>query len=187
MKHVTTTNRALAITLSLIALVGGIQIVLFFLGYPFKPDTKLVDGEHIVFIFATNGNEDDENLHTVIPEAIDSARVFSKRSKSPFSTVGVNIEWDPQLGYEFLQRFGRFDEISLGRRWLNSSVNAYITATLSDQSLPQVIVVRQRVAADNPPLRVLPPTRLLSIVGRDRIQRWVKDGARIAELRRAQR
>ena len=144
-----------------------------------RVDTTLEDGTHVVFLFATNGHPDDERLERGIPAAIDSVRKFAKARGSHFTTVGVNIAWNTERGGEFLSHFGRFDEVSLGRRYMNSAADVYINNTGGEQSMPQVTILAQDVTALAARFSMRPPRPVLRLLGREQIARWMQDGSHV--------
>jgi hypothetical protein len=67
-------------------------------------------------------------------------------SQGKLVTLGVAIDWDPVLGFEYLQRIYPWHQISTGRNWLNATVLNFIW---NDPRVlpvtPQVLVIRHHL------------------------------------------
>lgn len=74
-------------------------------------------------------------IETSPPEAVDRV-----------TRIGIGMAGSPREGTDFLQRFGDFHEISVGRP-LNSGTLRYVANDLrGPESTPQIIVVKRRFA-----------------------------------------
>ena len=74
-----------------------------------------------------------------------------------FTTVGVSIDGPFDKGAAWLNQFGAFDEIVIGRNWLNSAVATYIWADPSaTPAIPQLVLVRHRVAKSERSIQLVP-------------------------------
>src|SRR5690606_19685836 len=62
------------------------------------------------------------------------------------ATMGVALDRALDPGLEFLKRFGDFDEVSVGRSWMNSGAVSYFWRDVAGpDAIPQLIVVRRTV------------------------------------------
>jgi len=164
--------------LATLMLLGTLQTWRVFFPQRFVPDTVLNDGDQLVFFFATNGNSKDLTLVEFVNAARDSIRERARGAGLLYSTVAVSIAWNPSSGFDFVRKFGPFDEVSAGRRWMNSTANRYVSDQGGAQAVPQLAVFRESVKATRAPFEVSRPVEVVRVIGREDIQRWVKTGAR---------
>lgn len=88
----------------------------------------------------------DPSLPDLVQEAVTTMRSVAEELGIEFGTSAVSIESEPKEGIEFLTRFGPFEEISVGRGWVNTVVIDHSVSGPGDhRSTPQVIVLRRRV------------------------------------------
>jgi hypothetical protein len=99
--------------------------------------------------------------------------------------LGVGIGGSVRSSLEFLDQFGPWDEVSVGRGWLNTAAVRFIWDThAGNGGVPQVLVMARRFARgpfDNSVL--LQHEQLLARkVGLGEIYRWVERGAPIPRV-----
>jgi hypothetical protein len=64
-----------------------------------------------------------------------------------FATVGIALDWQIDKGVQLLERFGPFDEIHVGRSWINAGALRYIWQNLpGEASVPQIVIVEREIA-----------------------------------------
>lgn len=121
-----------------------------------------------------------------LPEAIETLKLILLDRHDPEVRVcvtGVALDWSVSAGLRFLSAFGHFDEIVVGRNWLNSAAQTYIWRDVPGvAATPQVVLVRRAL--------VIPPQdggiggeylvqheRLITRkVGYPEIMAWVETG-----------
>src|SRR5690606_33057748 len=82
--------------------------------------------------------------------------------------IGVALDWDINAGLRFLQSAGRFDEISVGRNWLNSHAVSHIWRDLPGPPvIPQIVVVDRTVRVDNDFITISIDSVVSRVVGVD--------------------
>ena len=82
--------------------------------------------------------------------ALDSIKVQLQRhaqaNNQQFRAVVVAMDWEPDSALVFAQESGRWDELIVGRNWMNLGAEFYIWAdTATAPSMPQVIVFEQDI------------------------------------------
>jgi hypothetical protein len=130
------------------------------------------------------------------PSTVEALRSFveSFRARGDayanVSLIGVAIDEDVEAGVQFLRSLespgSRFDEISVGRSWLNEQVTRFVWREgVLIAALPQILVVQREVDARPYPrhIDVQRDTAILNVMGRDDILRWVADGTPLPDGR----
>lgn len=101
------------------------------------------------------------------------ARVRGDTTRGPVSTLGVALDWDPQLGWEYLAKFRVFDEVAIGRNWANIGATRFVwQAGPPVPTLPQIAIVRQSWRSDSLGVALLSESIVQRIVGPEAIQAW---------------
>ena len=108
------------------------------------------------------------------------------------TVVGIALDQDPRVGYDFLRRIGSgeldrsFDQVVAGGSWLNEAIVRFVWQDqIAEASSPQIVVIERQVAtsmyvqtsaieASGNRVRANP-------VGSDAILRWVQAGFPLAD------
>lgn len=86
------------------------------------------------------------DLAPMFQEATESLRATAASDGMPLITVGVSPNWVPAEGWRFLADIMNFDEVMIGRSWLNSElVELGWSYQDADVATPQIIVYEQEV------------------------------------------
>ena len=95
-----------------------------------------------------------------------------------FSTVGVSLDWAVDEGVERLRNYYVFDEVIVGRNWLNTAAVSYMWRDYpGDRSIPQVVLLANWVVPIGPTeLHNGTPVELARIVGASDLKNWIKRG-----------
>ncbi len=72
---------------------------------------------------------------------------YAREDEYGFVTVGVSIEAALDRGAELLERFGPFDEIHIGRGYLNAAAQRYMRTFLGVEAVPQIVILQRDVWA----------------------------------------
>lgn len=114
---------------------------------------------------------------------IDSARTLLRlralRAGEVFRMVGVSLDWDPKVGWEYLKQFGDFDEVGLGSNWfgLQPEILMFSGATAVPATVPQLVLIERTVNLDSG-RPVFGARRVLrTLQGMQEITAWVRSGA----------
>lgn len=101
---------------------------------------------------------------------------MAARNDFEFTSIGVSDHWSIREGWRLVNEMGQFDEVIVGRSWLNTGREKFITELGGPPGLPQVIVTAQEISADSLPLDYGPMVDLLRLVGRNEITSWGASG-----------
>jgi hypothetical protein len=147
---------------------------------PATYDTRLRSGTHVVFVFiAPTGGEDTEYQESVA-RAKRAVRLEARTGGYYYSTVGISVDWIVPTGMGILARFGPFDEVVVGRNWLNTGIKRYVHELAGEAVVPQVLVMLEGVKVDTLPFRYDEPLEVLRVIGRDGMHAWAAAGFPIA-------
>lgn len=102
------------------------------------------------------------------------------------STVLVNIDGDIAAGLSFLEGgigVTTFDEIAVGRGWLNEQVREVIWDGGASAAVPEVVIARRQVSGEVQPFRVVfSSMRIVGVLtGHDAVMDWLRYGMPLAE------
>lgn len=110
-------------------------------------------------------------------------RLEEETSEWPAARVvvrGFGLDHDMEASARFLGRFGRLDERSVGRRWLNTGAISMIWRdNVGSPEVPQLVISRRSINVDPPFVEVGPDEVLVRRIGVDEIVRWREAGFRI--------
>jgi len=135
----------------------------------------------IVAVFTTMAS----CCQTLVPSLkgpLDSMRMMlaaeAARRGAEFKIVGVSLDWEPEVGWEHLKQFGRFDEVAVGGNWWNmpAEILMFSDTSRNAPTVPQVLVYEHTVTSHESAL-VFGPRRTLVRV--NDIGKWVRAGAPI--------
>ena len=127
----------------------------------------------------------DKTTQTAVAQIRSSLKTLEGKEYAKVSVVGVAVEYDLNAGFEYLRDLQRsapaFDELSIGRGWLNDFITALVwRGGFAQPATPSVVVVRRRVdASAYPQMSVGPDSLLLSLRGRPDLVSWVAEGTPI--------
>ncbi|MEO8480269.1 MAG: hypothetical protein ABI542_11630 [Gemmatimonadota bacterium] len=158
------------------ALVGGFLTVNTFRTRPVVThDTRLQSGGRVRLIVVAPTSQ-SARLNAVVGAAIESLRAAAQRQGDMFETVGVSDNWLVASGLRDLEALGSFDEVIVGRNWLNHGVERYITNLGGRAVVPQLVLVHQVIGTDSIPFTYGPVTQLYRAAGMLEIIAWSEQG-----------
>jgi hypothetical protein len=140
-------------------LVGFVTAALcFVLGATFRPGsagerpiTAISSGTELVLVFmasSTCAGVKNPALPAAVNAIEKSLRMQAAGEGKRLVTIGVSLDWQIDAGMELLNRFGTFDEVSIGRGWLNLAAIRYIWRDIPGAaSVPQVVLLEREVAS----------------------------------------
>jgi hypothetical protein len=153
----------------------------------YEPRHALRSGKELVLVFIGSSSCGADRVpgfdHTIEQMKVAIAERAS-HSGYRLDVVGVALDWGVKDGLRFLSRYGSFDEVMIGRNWLNAGVIQFIWNDLpkGPVALPQVLVLRRRVGVRNASIEVGPSEFLYRAMGTKEIIRWVSDNVPIESL-----
>ena len=103
----------------------------------------------IVVVFASASwcvaNEED-GFREAVSSVLASVRDRKVASEESIILHGLALDWLPRDGFQYLEDYGPFDEISAGRNWYNTTVAEVIWSTPGIRpTVPQILVLERRV------------------------------------------
>lgn len=116
-----------------------------------------------------------------LKQALENVKVkllkFAESNDLQFSVIGIANDISIDRGLDFLKNSGYFDEIIVGKNFLNTGTVDYIwNNDQTDYEIPQVIVFEREITiGDN--ISVGPKNYVAKYSGKDEIEEWVKNGA----------
>lgn len=100
-----------------------------------------------------------------------------------FAVIGVSLDYDPEVGFDFLNGSGKFDEMTMGRNWFNAAALTHFGMTEGQEprqlALPSVIVYERDMEMGES-IGASEPRYLKQIVGAEALPEWVAAGAPLA-------
>ncbi len=178
-----TGNRRAALWATITALTAGVAAFALTQDRAYRPDYTLRSGEEIAVIFVGGlfcGAHRSEGFAELIETM---KRTLSERAAlegRAFSAIGVALDWKIDEGMEFLSKFGEFDEVIIGRNWLNSAAIRYIWRDEPGlPQIPQVIVLKRHLEVMDEGILVSDDQVLLRKNGVAAIREWIQAGSRL--------
>lgn len=102
--------------------------------------------------------------------AIDSVREYARRRGAQFGAIGVSTDWSIEDGYAYLQKIERFDEIVVGRNWVNTAVVRYVWTDFPGKpALPQLLIYERGITIQDSSILVSKERVLARVVGASEI------------------
>jgi hypothetical protein len=133
-------------------------------------------GDEIVAVFIGGsfcGGSRMPGLREAVERANRDLRARALVEGTRFASVGVALDWSVSDGAKFLAEFGPFDELVIGRNWLNTAVIKYVWRDIPGQAaVPQMVVVRRHVDSDASGIVVSNERLLTRKLGADEIIEW---------------
>jgi len=174
------------------ALIVGASLALVL--DPMSPDydvqyrsVPFPSGPEVVFMFfgsAACGPAGAETTVEVVGRARDLVEAQAQEQGFRFVAHGVAQNWDQRKGMTYLERFGPWDQVSLGRSWANSLVIRYLFSDSTNTAgTPGIAVVLRTLEVELGPDSLLvgyeatDEQTLQRVTGAQAIQMWVRRGA----------
>ena len=110
---------------------------------PIRSGTELI---MVLIATSTCPGIDDPALGAALAQAREGLRREAAAKGQLFTTIGVSLDWSIDHGIEMLARFGPFDEVTVGRGWLNTGALRYIWKDMPGiAAVPQIVVVEREI------------------------------------------
>ncbi len=121
----------------------------------------------------------EPSLKSALEVAKTNLHQKAKESGKQFSVIGIANDLSVEDGLEFLEESGYFDEIIVGKNFLNlGSIDLIWNEDSNDYAVPQIFVFEREITVDKD-ITVGPKTILATYSGRDEIEEWVNNGTSI--------
>jgi hypothetical protein len=146
----------------------------------YVPSRELRQGRNLTMVLVT-ASWCIGTSYEGFPEATRSVKLaLQQRAEDAgmgFNAIAVAIDWNVERGVEYLRNLGEFDEIIVGRNWINSGLDRYVYQFHHSATVPQIVVVVEEVQHD--PFDYKLGASLTTRVGADEIVDWASSGAPI--------
>ena len=150
----------------------------------YLPSYAPVSGDEIVMVYigsSTCGFANGPDVPALIERTKLALRQEALSRDATFSAIGVSIDWNVDNGLRHLSKFGLFDEIMTGRKWLGQGGRQYFWESLPStlRATPQVIVVARTVTTPtqlNPNYSISNERVLVRKTGIVSITNWLEQG-----------
>lgn len=137
-------------------------------------------GPHLTFVLVAPTANSDTALTFAIRRAHAVIKDRSKNEHLLFSSIGISDTWNTDSGVVQLSEIAKFDEIIVGRNWLNTGVAAYINSFGAQAAVPQVIIVTENIDTEKVPHVYSSRREVARLVGRRELEEWLASGAPLA-------
>jgi hypothetical protein len=139
-----------------------------------KIDTRVETGRQLLLVVFAPTSLPDSDFGAEVRGAVPRLRELAAERGYRLSTIGVSDDWRIASGLEKLSRLGPFDEVIVGRNWLNSGVELYVNGPGAEPAVPQVVVVLRDVDVSVLPIKYGPTIEIARYVGRSPIAEWAR-------------
>ena len=148
------------------------------LSQPTRPEPAIPRGREVEVVFVGSsscGAAGRKDLEQVM----DSLRAFmladGVRRDYAVTFTGVALDWSVPSGLAFLEPFGPFDELSVGRNWMNANAVRYVWRDLAGKpEIPQLVVLERTVDLSTKSIVVGEDRLVERITGADDIVAYVR-------------
>jgi hypothetical protein len=142
-----------------------------------------VDGTEIVAVFLVTEDcpaGSTPGFDEELKRAIASLRSETRSTGRRFIYVGAGLSANTRRTREFMARFGPYDELVVGRGWLNSAAVYYMWRDIPGQArVPQLVILQRSIEVLPEGTRVSPDSVLLRLSGVEAIRAWAAAGTPI--------
>ncbi len=134
----------------------------------------------VVFVFIASSRcaaMRNEEVREAVLEVRDSVKVLASRIGARAVTMGVAIDFDQGAGISMLSKLGPWDEVAVGRNWLNAAVIHYVWRDVpGSPAIPQILLLRRTVRSVGDEVLVGDDSLLIRLVGGEEVMSWVTKG-----------
>ena len=145
----------------------------------------LMPGREMLLVFIGSlycGASTEKGFPEVFAQVRDKVMETARANNMAFGTIGVTVDWSISDGLEFLQRFGAFDEVVLGRNWLNSGMDRFVRQQQGVEEIPQIVVLVRYVNSGPTSFAITDERVVAARRGTRDIRAWLAEGVPIGML-----
>lgn len=152
--------------------------------HDYVPEARRDSGEELLFMVIGSSGcrwSNAPELVELVRRAREAVRDEAESRGAGFATQGIAQDNITQLGIEHLEKFGPFDELSVGRGWRNSGLLKYVYGAFpGPAATPQVLVVSRDLVGGGGQWEIANETVLLRLTGLAEIRSWLQGGANVS-------
>ena len=147
------------------------------------------EGSEVVLVFISDAycsGNGEERLDDAIRGVKRGLKARFERDGAAFFAVGAAAQWGVESGVDYLvhgiapgysnKDFGAWDEIWVGRSWLNNGAIEHIWRGDQRSTIPQLVVFRRDVVSTDTGFQFGPEQVIARIVGSREIVAWFDEG-----------
>ena len=146
----------------------------------------LSSGAELIFVYigaSTCGWSNVPELPGLMEQAKEAVWSAAEETGANFGSVGISRDRIVDRGLDHLKKYGRFDEISTGRGWVNMGMLKYVYGTMPGRAAtPQLLVVSRVLSREGGQTNVLNERVVVRKVGFDDMRDWVEAGTPLPSL-----
>ena len=144
--------------------------------------TGIRSGEELLLVFIGSSScpaAREKGFDKVVAQVTERMRHEADRRKALFGRIGVALDWQIADGLTFLDKFGKFDEVIVGRDWLNTGYDKYVRNVRGDDGVPAIAVVSRQIVKRDSAISFANEVVLASVRGTIAIRKWLTEGAQL--------
>ncbi len=135
-------------------------------------DTRLRSGLHVSFVVIAPTSTPSARFTLLVDSARNALRDRVVSANHTYSTVGISDDWNVASAFSKVNMMGPFDEVVVGRNWLNTGIEQYVTRLNGLPVVPQVLVVARQIEADSVPFKYGEFRTLARVLGSVELEKW---------------
>jgi hypothetical protein len=154
----------------------------------YRPTLQRPDSVQLLLVYLGKARCSWSNQPQV-PGLVEGAKLALQRqareSGYAFATIGIALDWRPELGLTHLAKLGQFDEIASGGSWNNALALRYVWGEFGGEpATPQIVILRREFSPSagelSPSVPVVRERLQARKVGLYEIERWAESNFRLA-------
>ena len=146
----------------------------------YEPSYQNPTGREIVAVFISSsfcrGGQKPE-----VKAAVEDIKVllsaWARENGAAFRVVGVSLDWQTDVGFNYLNAVGAFDEVLVGSNWYGLGAERFIFSDTARAIIPQMRVYEHEISDQGRWTQFTELALLKRIIGSDAIIEWAADGA----------
>lgn len=165
------------------ATLAGVVVALGVVGSPVTSHAAReaeTTQEVIAVYLGTEKSDASSGMTAAVQEMRVALARQARATNRQFVLRGVSLEPSAEDGIRHLARMGRFDEVSAGGTWMNSSALRYLGTTIGRDSMsaiPQVVLLERDVVRRQTNLEIGAEREIGRFIGTAAIANWTRRGA----------
>ncbi len=149
----------------------------------YVPSARRDSGTELVFIVVGSSGcrwSNTPELVSLVGEARNAVKEEADSRGVGFATMGVAQDDLVEQGIKHLARFGRFDELSVGRGWRNAGLLKYVYGEFpGPAATPQLLVLTRDLVGQGGQWETANEKVLVRLSGVSEVRTWIQRGATV--------
>lgn len=146
-------------------------------------EKELLEEINFIYIGSSQcGFSNNDEMFAAVDKSIYKVKTVTDSLNLGFSALGIAAEWDVESGLQHLNNISKFNEISIGNNWGNSTIVKIISEFNIEPSTPQILITKRKYSSNS--LYVVESEKIIkSIIGKDNIINWVNNNSYIESIK----